>query len=240
MTAAMDDLGTDADLRDATTELGAVMRAALAATVSTAASPDALRTAAAEIRAAIEPLQTHQRPASVLSPLDDMERGVRVFSPVLGEGHGFAVPLRFEQKDDTVLARVTLGQIYEGPPTLLHGGVAALLMDQLLGEGAIIAGRWGMTVGLTLRYRRPVPLHTPLLLTSRMSEGVGRRTTVTGTIATEEAPDTALVEATGIFVSPSPQASAAIFAAVRTASGEPADGRLGLRTTRPDEEPSNR
>lgn len=133
--------GTDPDLFAATAELGAALRDALAAAVSTSASPAALQEAAARIRQASTPLSAEQRPGSVLSPLDDMERGVRVFGPVVGEGHGFAVPLRFEPHGSGVLTRATLGRVYEGPPTYLHGGVAAMLMDQVLGQGAIVAGR---------------------------------------------------------------------------------------------------
>jgi acyl-coenzyme A thioesterase PaaI-like protein len=167
------------------------------------------------------------RERSDLPAVDDMSRGIRVFNPVVGVGNGLAVPLRYAPDGDGVLARAVLGQVYEGPPTFLHGGIAALLMDQVLGYAAIVADRWGMTVDLQLRYRRPAPLHTPLRLTGRVSGIDGRRTTAVGAIAAEEAPDVALVEATATFVSPSPEATARYFAAVRTADGAPADGRLG-------------
>lgn len=230
----MDEHATDPDLLDATADLGAALRAALSAAVSTAVPAALRREAAADIRRATARLSAEQRPAWELSPLDDMDRGVRVFNPVLGPGNGVAVPLRFEQDGDGVLARTTLGQVYEGPPTFVHGGVSALLMDQVLGHGAIVAGRWGMTAELTLRYRRPVPLHTPLRLTSRMSEASGRRTTVLGAIATEEDPDVPLVEATGIFVTPKVETSTAYFGSVRTAAGGSTNGHLGGAAHEPD------
>jgi acyl-coenzyme A thioesterase PaaI-like protein len=215
------------ELLEAVTELGEALRRALAASVSTAASPAELRQAARDVRRATELLTATPRPRSHLSPLDDMSRGIRVFNPVVGVGSGIAVPLAYERDGDGVLVRTELGQAYEGPPTYLHGGVAALLMDQVLGYGAIVAGRWGMTVDLRLRYRRPVPLHTPLRLTARVSETSGRRTTVLGGIAADDAPDTPLVEATGIFVSPSAEVADQYFGAVRNGAGEPVDGRLG-------------
>jgi acyl-coenzyme A thioesterase PaaI-like protein len=226
----VDELNTDPDLFDATAELGAALRSALSAAVSTAVPAALLREAAAGIRRATDHLVSRQRPAWELSPLDDMDAGVRVFNPVLGPGNGLAVPLRFEQDGDTVVARTSLGRVYEGPPTFVHGGVTALLMDQVLGHGAIVAGRWGMTVQLDLRYRRPVPLHTPLRLTSRVSEAAGRRTTVTGTVTTEEDPDVPLVEATGVFVTPSLSTSSNYFGRVRTAAGGPTNGHLGRQT----------
>ena len=51
-----------------------------------------------------------------------------------------------------------LGAAYEGPPGLVHGGVAALVLDQMLGEAAGAGGKPGMTGTLTLRYRRGTPL----------------------------------------------------------------------------------
>ncbi|GAA0220867.1 PaaI family thioesterase [Cryptosporangium japonicum] len=207
--------------------MGDALRAALTAAATAVASPAELRKAAAAIRDAIEPLTEEVRSPATLSPLDDMGRGIRMFNPVVGPGNGFALPLRFEPDGDGVLARATLGPVHEGPPTFVHGGVSALLMDQILGQGAIVTGRWGMTAELTLRYRRPVPLHTPLLLTSRMAGAAGRRTTVTGAITTEAEPEVVLVEAMGLFVSPSEAKTASYFGTVRTASGGETDGRLG-------------
>jgi acyl-coenzyme A thioesterase PaaI-like protein len=51
-----------------------------------------------------------------------------------------------------------LGAVYEGPPGCVHGGVLALMLDQVLGESAADGGSPGMTGTLTLRYLRPTPL----------------------------------------------------------------------------------
>ena len=40
----------------------------------------------------------------------------------------------------------------------MHGGVAALILDQVLGEAAGAGGKPGMTGTLTLRYRQGTPL----------------------------------------------------------------------------------
>jgi acyl-coenzyme A thioesterase PaaI-like protein len=223
------DVDGDSDLLGAVADLGDALRSALEASVSTVAPAAALRAAARTIRDATAPLRSTPRSRSALPATDDMAGGVRVFNPVVGIGSGVAVPLTFTRGGDGVVAQAVLGQVYEGPPTFLHGGIAALLMDQVLGQAAIESDRWGMTVNLELRYRRPVPLHTSLRLTGRVSNVDGRRTTATGTIALESAPDVALIEATGAFVCPSPAASAAYFSMVRTAAGGVADGRLGRR-----------
>jgi acyl-coenzyme A thioesterase PaaI-like protein len=218
---------TRTDLLEAVTELGDALRHALDVASSTTAAADALRTAAVQIRAAVDPLAARPRPRHELPAVDDMSRGVRVYNPVVGMGSGIAVPLVLRPEGDGVVAHAEFGQRFEGPPTFLHGGIAALLMDQVLGQAAIVADRWGMTVDLDVRYRRPVPLHSPVRLTGRVAGIDGRRSTVVGTIAAVESPDAALVEATAVFVSPSPETAARYFAAVRTADGEQTSGRLG-------------
>jgi acyl-coenzyme A thioesterase PaaI-like protein len=223
-----DPTAATAELLAAVTELGDALRAALAASVSTTVAPEVLRAATADVRRAAGLLAAGERPRGELSPLDDMSHGVRVFGPVVGPGNGLALPLVIERDGDGVIARAHFGQAYEGPPTYLHGGVSALVMDQVLGQAAVVAGRWGMTVELRLRYRRPVALHTPLLLTGVVTHTDGRRTTAVGGIAAADAPDLLLVEATGLFVTPSADASAQYFAGVRTAAGTAADGRLGV------------
>ena len=51
---------------------------------------------------------------------------------------------------------------YEGPPTCVHGGVIAETFDEVLGAANMVAGHPGMTGTLTIRYRKPTPLRTPL------------------------------------------------------------------------------
>ena len=83
-------------------------------------------------------------------------------------GHGNAVvglrnptapPLKVEKSDEgRAWSSFHLGALYEGPPGMVHGGVAALVLDQLLGEAAAAGGSPGMTGTLTLRYEQNTPL----------------------------------------------------------------------------------
>jgi acyl-coenzyme A thioesterase PaaI-like protein len=91
-----------------------------------------------------------------------------------------------------------LGPQYEGPPTLVHGGVSALILDQLLGEGAAAAGRSGMTASLTLTYHRPTPLGR-LRAEARVLRTEGWKTWMVGHISDDEGPT---VEAEGLFIRP--------------------------------------
>jgi Thioesterase superfamily len=93
----------------------------------------------------------------------------------------------------------TLGHAYEGPPMYGHGGVSAMLIDQLLGHAAAASGHPGVTTELSVRYRRPVPLDVPLRIWGRVIETEGRRVSAAGGITTAAEPDVPLVEAEARF-----------------------------------------
>jgi acyl-coenzyme A thioesterase PaaI-like protein len=210
----------DPDLLAAVTDLGDALRGLVDASVLTTVTAAELRVVAVDLRAATARLAAAQRPVTQLPVLDDPVAFRRVYNPVSGVGSAIAPPISVRRHPGGgVEARATLGAAYEGPPGFLHGGMSALLMDQVLGAAAIEAGRWGMTVHLELDYRRPVPLRTPLLMRGAVGEDAGRRVVVTGTIATEDAPDAVLVEARGVFVAPRADRSAEYFGAITDASG---------------------
>jgi acyl-coenzyme A thioesterase PaaI-like protein len=218
--------GHDRELMAAVTELGTALRSLVDASVRTTLPAGELRRAAEEARALADRLATAVRPDGQLPALDDVLVFRRVYNPVSGVGSALAPPLDLRPASpgspaEGTVGTVVLGQAYEGPPGYAHGGTSALLLDQLLGATAIAMGLWGMTVRLETDYRGPVPLGTPLELRARVVEGAGRRTVVTGTIATAEDPATVLVEGRGVFVMPRPERLAGYFASVTDAAGRP-------------------
>jgi len=209
----------ETELLAAVTELGSALRDLVAASVTTTVDAAELRTAAAAAREVTGRLSASRRARDQLPALDDLVEQRRVFNPVSGVGSAIAPPLAVRRVEGGVVAEATLGLPYEGPPSYVHGGMSALLMDQLLGAAAIAAGLWGMTARLELDYRRPVPLEAPLLLRASVAESAGRKVVLTGTIALADAPDQALVEARGVFVTPRPERSAEYFGSITDASG---------------------
>lgn len=122
-------------------------------------------------------------------------------NPVIGEANPVAPPLTVATAPDgTARAGFELGDVYEGPPGLVHGGICALILDHLLGSAGGAGGNPGMTANLSLRFRRPTPLHAPL--TARAwTEGVeGRQTRLAGEITRSDG--RATVEASGLFIMP--------------------------------------
>ncbi|WP_182347097.1 PaaI family thioesterase [Tomitella gaofuii] len=117
----------------------------------------------------------------------------------VGLRNPIAPPLEFVKGDDgTVSADFFLRRGYEGPPGLTHGGISALILDQVLGYTATVNGCPGMTGTLTLRYRNPTPLGS-LHAEARVDRIEGIKAFVVGHISDG---DVVCVEAEGIFILP--------------------------------------
>jgi len=119
---------------------------------------------------------------------------------VVGLRNPIAVPIDI-QKDSSGRAWSSfhLNALYEGPPTLVHGGVTALILDQLLGEAAAAGGAPGMTGTLTLRYVQPTPLGD-CSAEAWIERRDGIKTIVQGAMRNADGEDT--VRAEGIFILP--------------------------------------
>lgn len=118
---------------------------------------------------------------------------------VVGQRNAIAPPLETTWTDDgTAYADFHLGAAYEGPPGLVHGGVSALILDQICGEAAAAGGTPGMTGRLTLSYRRGTPLGD-LHAEGSIVKVDGIKTWVEAHIADAEGP-TVLAE--GLFILP--------------------------------------
>lgn len=120
---------------------------------------------------------------------------------VTGAANPHALPLVVERLGAGVRAEVTFRPLHEGPPSAVHGGISAMILDHLLGQAVAAAGSAGMTGTLSVRYGKPVPYGEPLVATAEHTRSEGRKTWAAGRIALPDG--TALVEATGLFITPS-------------------------------------
>lgn len=101
-------------------------------------------------------------------------------SPVIGRANPVAPPVEIwtlegEAGRLEIRGRAWFDYPYEGPPTCVHGGVIAEVLDELLGAANIVTGQPGMTGTLTVVYRRPTPLRSPLELVARQTAAEGRK-----------------------------------------------------------------
>ena len=171
------------------------------ATVQTQASPEEIRAAQAEIEA----ITARLRGAGLDGPY-----GARFGADGVGRNWGNAViglrnpiaPPVVTQHDPADLNRLWadfhLGAAYEGPPSLVHGGVLSSILDQLLGEVASQAGKPGLTGTLTVRYRQGTPLG-PVRGEAWVDRVEGIKTFACGHLL---GPDGVTAEAEGVFILP--------------------------------------
>ncbi|GAA4659495.1 PaaI family thioesterase [Gordonia humi] len=104
-------------------------------------------------------LRVHQKPGGYGTPFTRDLRGMPWGNAATGLRNPIAPPLRPEHGAGVSTGSVHLGAAYEGPGGLVHGGVLALLMDQLVGECAsTIVNMPHFTGTLTVRYLRPTKL----------------------------------------------------------------------------------
>lgn len=92
-----------------------------------------------------------------------------------------------------------LGAAYEGPPSLVHGGVSALVLDHLLGEAASEGLTKALYTGtITVKYLRGTPLG-PLRAEASVFRREGIKTYARGHISDAAG---VTVEAEGVFILP--------------------------------------
>ncbi|MBZ5734744.1 PaaI family thioesterase [Nocardioides sp. TRM66260-LWL] len=129
------------------------------ATIRTTVDLDEVRAAQAEIEAITARLRRRQLDGPFGVRMSEAGRGRAWGNSVIGLRNPLAPPLVVvEDPSGRAVSDFHLGAAYEGPPGLVHGGVSALILDQLLGQAAGAGGRPGMTGTLRLRYRQATPL----------------------------------------------------------------------------------
>ncbi|KUP97978.1 PaaI family thioesterase [Thermobifida cellulosilytica] len=159
------------------TALADQVRRLIDAVAHTDADPSELAAVNRAVGELTERLNTRRRPASTM--VRQTWDGGRVdYNTIANAVSGPAnpvAPLRnLRVTEDGLYGETTLDSFYEGPPGCVHGGWVAALLDQVLGEATAVFGRVCLTANLTVDYRRPTPLNTPLAVSSRIT-GVERR-----------------------------------------------------------------
>ena len=112
------------------------VRGLVDATIRTLADDVEIRAAQAEIEAITARLRARQLPGSYGVRYGAEGRGRPWGNSVVGLRNPIAPPLQIEHhpsENGEVQCDFHLGAAYEGPPTLVHGGVLALILDQMLG-----------------------------------------------------------------------------------------------------------
>jgi acyl-coenzyme A thioesterase PaaI-like protein len=151
------------------------------------------------IQSELEGIVARMRTRQLDGPYAVNNRGRHWGNTVVGLRNAVAPPLHIERESTgRAWSSFHLGAAYEGPPGLVHGGVSALVLDQLLGEATGAGGKPGMTASLTLTYRRATPLGD-LRAEAWIERSEGIKTWARGHLSDV---DGITVEAEGLFILP--------------------------------------
>ncbi len=90
----------------------------------------------------------------------------------------------FELEDGDLAGVFTPREEHQGYPGRLHGGLASTILDETIGRAINLTDpdAWGVTIELTVRYRKPVPLDGEIAARGRITKDSGRIFEGTGEI----------------------------------------------------------
>ncbi len=102
----------------------------------------------------------------------------------------------YDNGENEVFSEYTVTEDYQSYPGIVHGGIVAAMLDEVVGRVSMIDDHhhFMMSVKLEVKYRHPVPTNTPLKvigrivkLRGRLGQAVGEIVLPDGTIAAESA-----------------------------------------------------
>jgi uncharacterized protein (TIGR00369 family) len=116
---------------------------------------------------------------------------------VCGRNNPVGLYLHFyDNGQDEVFCEYTVPERYQSYPGIVHGGILASMLDEVVGRVAIIGDHHHFMVAVKLQvlYRHPVPVETPLKIqgkivrmSGRLGKAKGEVILPDGTIACEAA-----------------------------------------------------
>jgi hypothetical protein len=174
------------------------VRALIDAVIRTEATDEQLHAARERIDEVTAVLREKQLPGSYGTPFTREFIGMPWGNAAVGARNAVAPPMRVRASDHAAVYGAGRALVGRAQGHLAVGGVAALMLDQLVGEAASTDGMPSFTGTLTVRYLRP----TPLGPVTAHAEVTGRERRKTFVRATLSDADGVTVEAEAIMVAP--------------------------------------
>jgi acyl-CoA synthetase (AMP-forming)/AMP-acid ligase II/acyl-coenzyme A thioesterase PaaI-like protein len=116
---------------------------------------------------------------------------------LIGWCNPISPPIRLRSEGEVAVGELSFGPTFEGAPGFVHGGFLAAAFDQVFGWLAVLRGVPSLTASLTVHYRQPTPIETPLVIEARMERQQGKKAFVRATL---RAHAQLTAEAEGLFV----------------------------------------
>ncbi len=85
-------------------------------------------------------------------------------NPIIGACNPTRPDVRLHYADGAVVGTASFTRRFTGPPGFTHGGISAMLADQIVALTGGAVGTRCITKALHVRFRRPLPLEEPIEL----------------------------------------------------------------------------
>jgi uncharacterized protein (TIGR00369 family) len=117
-----------------------------------------------------------------------------------GGGNARGMKLTFEQDDTArkIIGRFRLGAEYQGAFGIIHGGVIAVVLDEVMGKVCRFRGVRAVTAEMNIEYLKPVWVDADLIVEGYEKEMAGRNLHLIGEI--KDASGKLLARSRGRFV----------------------------------------
>ena len=109
-----------------------------------------------------------------------------------GENNPIGMKLKFTRDGEILRTEYQPDKMLQGWPGLLHGGIVATLLDEVMSNAAYATGETCLTAEMTLRQRKPIPISETLVVTawitrrrSKILETAGKICLKDGTVVAE-------------------------------------------------------
>ncbi|SYZ74038.1 Thioesterase superfamily protein [Candidatus Zixiibacteriota bacterium] len=93
---------------------------------------------------------------------------------VCGDKNQIGLQARFYFREDKAISEYTAQKNFEGYSGVLHGGITAALMDEVMIKALLARGIFAMTVELTVNFHKAVVVGQKLLLEGSVDKEKGR------------------------------------------------------------------
>ena len=193
--------GEDLHYDAARIELGAAARRLNHAIVARDVELEQLQSAIAALSSIAEEFERSDRRERSFTHFKDSKRvefvdgdimTSHICRPGSGPGSPHGLEMTVTRNGDVAEARFVIGDSYEGAPGRSHGGIVALAFDDAMGFVLSIIHSVAYTGEISVRYKAPTPLNTPLVIRARLDRIEGRKLHLVA-VMSEDRPDAPLI-----------------------------------------------
>lgn len=85
-----------------------------------------------------------------------------------GQKNPIGLKLKFTREGKGVRAEFTPGELHQGWSGVVHGGIIGCILDEAMSYAALFAGVDSLTARMLTRFKRPLQIDEPLIITARV------------------------------------------------------------------------